>query len=104
MGSVKMKAFKILSLFLLFGCAPSTQDLIEQSHFTGDRSLVSKRIEAEDKQYAHDDALILARERYEARLQACNEAGGVMMIHARATRLRQKFTRSDYQFAKCVSW
>ena len=104
MGSVKMKAFKILSLFLLFGCAPSTPDLIEQSHFTGDRSLVNKRIEAEDKQYAHDDALILARERYEARLQACNKAGGVMMIHARATRLRQKFTRRDYQFAKCVSW
>ncbi len=99
-----MKAFKILSLFLLFGCAPSTQDLSAQAHFTGDRSLVNKRIEAEDKQYAHDDALILARERYEARLQACNEAGGVMMIHARATRLRQKFTRHDYQFAKCVSW
>ena len=99
-----MKAFKILSLFLLFGCAPSTQDLIEQSHFTGDRSLLNKRIEAEDKQYARDDALILARERYEARLQACNEAGGVMMIHARATRLKQKFTRHDYQFAKCVRW
>ena len=99
-----MKALSILSLYLLFGCAPSTQDLIEKSHFTGDRSLVDKRIAAEDKQYAHDDALILARERYAARLQACNEAGGVMMIQAQATRLRQKFTRSDYQFAKCVSW
>ncbi len=99
-----MKAFKILSLLLLFGCAPSTKDLIEQSHFTDDRSLLIKRIEAEDKQYAREDALILARERYEVRLQACNEAGGVMMIHARATRLRQKFTRYDYQFAKCVSW
>ena len=99
-----MKAFKILSLFLLFGCAPSTQDLIEQAHFTGDRSLINKRNEVEERLYAHEDALILARERYEARLQACNEAGGVMMIHARATRLRQKFTRSDYQFAKCVSW
>ncbi len=99
-----MKALSILSLYLLFGCAPSTQDLIEQSHFTGDRSLVDKRIAAEDKQYAHDDALILARERYAARLRACSEAGGVMMIHARATRLKQKFTRSDYHFAKCVSW
>ncbi len=99
-----MKALSILSLYLLFGCAPSTQDLIEQARFTSDRSLVTKRIEAEDKQYAHDDALILARERYEARLQACNEAGGVMIIHARSTRLRQKFTRHDYQFAKCVSW
>ncbi len=99
-----MKAFKILSLFLLFGCAPSAQDLIEQAHFTGDRSLVNKRNAAEEKQYAHDDALILARDRYEARLQACNEAGGVMIIHARSTRLRQKFTRRDYQFAKCVSW
>ena len=99
-----MKALSILSLFLLFGCAPSTKDLIEQAHFTGDRSLVNKRIAAEEKLYEHEDALILARERYEARLQACNKAGGVMMIHARATRLRQKFIRSDYQFAKCVSW
>ena len=99
-----MKPLSILMLFLLFGCAPSAQDLIEQARFTSDRSLINKRIEAEDKQYAHDDALILARERYEARLQACNEAGGVMIIHARSTRLRQKFTRHDYQFAKCVSW
>ena len=99
-----MKALNILSLFLLFGCAPSTQDLIEQAHFTDDRSVVNKRSEAEDRQYAHDDALILARERYEARLQACNEAGGVMIMHARATRLRQKCTRHDYQVAKCGSW
>ncbi len=99
-----MKALSILLLFLMFGCAPSTHDLIEQAHLTGDRSLVNKRIEAEEKQYAREDALILARERYEVSLQACNEAGGVMMIHARATRLKQKFTRHDYQFAKCVRW
>ncbi len=99
-----MKALSILLLFLLIGCAPSTHDIIEQAHLTGDRSLVNKRIEAEEKQYAREDALILARERYEVRLQACNEAGGVMMIHARATRLKQKFTRFDYQFAKCVRW
>ncbi len=99
-----MKALSILLLFLLFGCAPSTQDLIEQAHFTDDRSLINKRIEAEEKLYAHEDALILARERYEARLQACKEAGGVMMIHARSTRLKQKFTRHDYQFARCVKW
>ena len=97
-----MKALSILLLFLLFGCAPSTHDLIEQAQLTGDWSLVNKRIEAEEKQYAREDALILARERYQVRLQACNEAGGVMMIHVRATRLKQKFTRHDYQFAKCV--
>ncbi len=99
-----MKTLSIFSLFLLLGCAPSTHDLIEQAHLTGDRSLVNKRIEAEEKQDAREDALILARERYEVRLQACNEAGGVMMIHARVTRLKQKFTRFDDQFAKCVRW
>ncbi len=99
-----MKALSILSLYLLFGCAPSTQDLIEQSHFTGDRSLVDKRIAAEDKQYAHDDALILARERYAARLQACNEAGGVMMINTGGQKLKKRFTRHDYKLAKCVRW
>ena len=44
-----MKALSILLLFLLFGCAPSTHDLIEQAHLTGDWSLVNKRIEAEER-------------------------------------------------------
>ncbi len=47
-----MKALSILSLFLLIGCAASTQDLIEQAHFTGDWSLVNKRIEAEERRKA----------------------------------------------------
>ena len=42
-----MKALSITLLFLLFGCAPSTQNLIEQAHVTGDWSLVNERIEAE---------------------------------------------------------
>ncbi len=99
-----MKALSILMLFLLFGCAPSTQDIIEQSHFTGDRSLVNKRIEVEEKLYAREDALILARERYEVRLQACKHAGGVMMIHVRATRLKKHYTRNEMEFAQCVRW
>ncbi len=47
-----MKALSILLLFLLFGCAPTTQDLIEQAHFTGDWSLVNKRIDAEERRIA----------------------------------------------------
>ena len=89
-------------LFLLFGCAPSTHNLIEQAHLTGDWFLVNKRIEAEEKQYAREDALTLARERYEARLQACNEAGGSMMIRASATRLKKQYTRHEIEFAQCV--
>ena len=42
-----MKALGIIFLFLLLGCAPSTQNLIEQAHATGDWSLVNERIEAE---------------------------------------------------------
>ncbi len=99
-----MKALSILLLFLLFGCAPTTQDLIEQAHFTGDWSLVNKRIEVEEKLYAREDALILARERYEVRLQACKQAGGVMMIHVRATRLKKQYTRNEMEFAQCVRW
>jgi len=99
-----VKALSILLLFLLFGCAPSTQNLIEQAHFTGDWSLVNKRIEAEEKQYAREDALTLARERYEVRLQACHAAGGVMIINTGGQKLRKRFTRHDYQFAKCVRW
>ncbi len=47
-----MRALSILMLFLLFGCAPSTHDLIEQAHLTGDWSLVNKRIEAEERRKA----------------------------------------------------
>jgi len=52
LGSVKVKALSILTLFLLLGCAPSTPDLIEQAHLTGDWSLVNKRIEAEERRKA----------------------------------------------------
>jgi len=99
-----VKALSILLLFLLFGCAPSTQNLIEQAHFTGDWSLVNKRIEAEEKQYAREDALTLARERYEVRLQACHAAGGVMIINTGGQKLRKRFTRHDYKLAECVRW
>ena len=52
LGSVKVKTLSIFWLFLLLGCAPSTQDLIEQAHFTGDWSLVNKRIEVEERRKA----------------------------------------------------
>ena len=48
-GFVKVKALSIISLFLLLGCAPSTHDLIEQAHLTGDWSLVNQRYAAMEK-------------------------------------------------------
>ena len=39
-------AISIFSMFLLFGCAASTQDLIEQARLTGDWSVVDKRFAA----------------------------------------------------------
>ena len=56
----------------------------------------------EEQQYAREDALILARERYEVTLQACNEAGGVMRIDAGGQKLRKRFTRHDYKLAECA--
>jgi len=47
-----LKALSIISLFLLFGCAPSTQNLIEQAHLTGDWSLVNKRLELIERRKA----------------------------------------------------
>jgi hypothetical protein len=49
MGLVKVKALSIISLLLLLGCAPSTHDLIEQAHLTGDWSLVNQRYAAMEK-------------------------------------------------------
>lgn len=56
----------------------------------------------EGQQYVREDALILAKERYEVRLQACNEAGGAMIINTGGQKLRKRFTRHDYKSAKCV--
>ena len=48
-----MKTLSILLLFLLFGCAaPSTLELIERARFTGDWSLVDKRIDTEQTRTA----------------------------------------------------
>ena len=66
--------------------------------------LVSCTTLTEDELYAREDALILARERYEARQQACHEAGGAMMIKAGGGMLRKRFTRHDYKLAQCVRW
>ncbi len=74
-------------------------ELIEEAHRTADWSQVEKRAE---EQYVREDALILARKRYEVRLQACNEAGSVMMINTGGQKLRKRFTRHDYKSAKCV--
>ncbi len=52
LGSVKVKVLSILTLFLLLGCAPSTPDLIEQAHLSGDWTLVNKRIEAIERRQA----------------------------------------------------
>ena len=54
LGSDKVKALSIISLFLLLGCAPSTPDLIEQAHLTGDWSLVNKRMEAIERREARN--------------------------------------------------
>ena len=64
--------------------------------------LISCATLTEEQQYVREDALILARERYEVRLQACNEAGSVMMINTGGQKLRKRFTRHDYKLAECV--
>ena len=52
----KMKALSIILLFLLIGCAPNTQNLIEQAHLTGDWSLVNERFEAIERREAQREA------------------------------------------------
>ncbi len=57
---------------------------------------------SEEQKYARADALVLARENYQAREQACYEVGGAMMINTGGQKLRKRFTRHDYKFAQCV--
>ena len=51
---LKVKVLSIFTLFLLLGCAPSTPDLIEQAHLTGDWSLVNKRMDAIERRQTHE--------------------------------------------------
>jgi len=50
---LEVKGLSIITLFLLLGCAPSTPDLIEQAHLTGDWTLVNKRMDAIERRQAH---------------------------------------------------
>ena len=47
-----MNILKLLIPFLLFGCAPTTVELIEDAHRTADWSRVDKRLEAESRREA----------------------------------------------------
>ena len=44
-----MKALSIILLFLVSGCAMSTQELIEQARISGDWSVVNKRFEVVER-------------------------------------------------------
>ncbi len=44
MCRISIWTISILAMFLLSGCASSTQDLIEQAQLTGDWSFVNKRM------------------------------------------------------------
>ena len=47
-----MNVLKLLIPFLLFGCAPTTMELFEEAHRTGDWSQVEKRLAAESRREA----------------------------------------------------
>ncbi len=51
-----LKALSIIFLFLLFGCATSTAELVEQAQLTGDWSLVDQREEARDRREARSQS------------------------------------------------
>ncbi len=56
----------------------------------------------EEEQYARADSLNVAIDQFQARQQACNEAGGAMQMNAGGQKLRKRFTRHDYVLARCV--
>ena len=47
-----MNILKLLIPFLLFGCAPTTEELIAKAHRTADWSQVEKRLAAESRREA----------------------------------------------------
>jgi hypothetical protein len=49
-----VKALALVSLFLLSGCAASTDDLIEKAHLTGDWTAVNQRMAAIERRRARN--------------------------------------------------
>ncbi len=59
----------------------------------------------EQEKYERQDRLVVAMENYELKAAACRAAGATVMITARATRIKAyKYTRSDYESARCVKF
>ena len=52
LSSIRVKALSIFSVFLLFGCATSMQDLVAQAQLTDDWSLVNKRFDSIERREA----------------------------------------------------
>ena len=67
-------------------------------------SLASCSTNSEDTRFDREDARILARERFEVKVQNCRRSHGVMIIHAQATRIKKQYIRSEMNSAKCVRW
>ncbi len=59
-----VKALSIIFLFLLFGCATSTAELVEQAQLTGDWSLVDERDAARDRREARSQSCRLGTTKY----------------------------------------
>ena len=63
--------------------------------------LISCATLTEDEQYVRDNRLLLAMEEYQRKVSSCKAADGVMVTQLRATRIKRKFNRLDYLFARC---
>ena len=63
--------------------------------------LISCATLTEDEQYVRENRLLLAMEEYQRKVSSCKSSGGVMVIKLRATRIKRKFNRFDYLFARC---
>ena len=63
--------------------------------------LISCATLTEDEQYVRENRQLLAMEEYQRKASSCMSAGGVMVTQLRATRIKRKFNRLDYLFARC---
>ncbi len=57
MCRIRIWTISILAMFLMSGCASSTNDLIKEAELTGDWTLVNNRMEAIERREAMDQPL-----------------------------------------------
>ena len=57
---------------------------------------------SEDQRFENEALLLVAVDQFQLKKRACDRANGVIVMERPATRIKRKFTRFEYNSARCT--